>query len=90
MSWDCFDLLCKCVISSVGVEKKSEGYIDAFLKGKDYMYDANVATTGGFISSEVKLGIATWLLAGGDVSYLSVIFDAHFYHCKRMLYEVLL
>ena len=91
MSRDCFDSLCQRIIISIGEANfKSESYIDAFLKGKNSMYDANVATTGGFISGEVKLGIAIRLLAGGDAYDLAVIFDIHFDHCKRILHEVLL
>lgn len=36
---------------------KSEAYIDASLKGKDRMYDANVATTGG-----IYLVRSNWVL----------------------------
>lgn len=37
---------------------KWEAYINAFLKDKDQMYDANIKTSGGYISGEVKLAIA--------------------------------
>ena len=64
---DCFDLLCNTIIAGVGEKAfKLEAYIDAFLKGKNSMYDANVATTGGYIAGEVKLAITLRLLAGGD------------------------
>ena len=91
MSREYFDLLCQNIISSVGAENfKSEVCIDTFLKDKYYMYAANVATSGGFISGEVRLSIAIRLLVGGDVYYVSVIFDARFDNCKRILYKVLL
>ena len=69
---------------------KSESYIDAFLVGKDIMFNENVKTTGGFISGKVKLAIAIRLLAGGDALDLAVIFDIHSDHCTRILYDVLL
>ena len=66
------------IICSIGERKfKSEAYIDAFLKGKDNMYDANEKTSGGYISGEVKLGITLRLLAGGDAFDLGIIFDIH-------------
>ena len=91
MSRDCFDTLCQHIISKIGEKNfKSELYIDAFLKGKDQMYEAHVKTAGGYISGEVKLAIALRMLAGGDSYDLPVIFDVHFDHCTRILHEVLL
>ena len=91
MNRDCFNTLCQHIISKVGERKfKSELYIDAFLKGKDHMYDAHVKTTGGYISGEVKLAIELRMLADGDSYDLAVIFDVHFDHCNRILREVLL
>ena len=56
MNRDCFNLLFQRVIVGVGESKfKSEAYIDAFLKGKDQMYDANVKTTGGYSCCSVSL-----------------------------------
>ena len=52
------------------------------------MYDDNVATTSGFISGEVKLGITIRLIAGVDAYDLYVIFYVHFDYYKRILYEV--
>ena len=90
MNRDCFNSLCQRIISKVGESKfKSEMYIDAFLKNKDQMYDANVKATGGYISGEVKLAIALRMLAGGDSYDLAVIFDVHYDHCNRILQEVL-
>ena len=63
MNRECFDLLSQRIITSIGESKfKSEVCIDAFLKGKYNMYDANVKTTGGYISGEVKLGVTLRLL----------------------------
>lgn len=53
------------------------------------MYDANVATTGGFISDAVNLGIVIRLFADGDVYDLGITFDVNFDHCNRILYDVL-
>ena len=73
MDRECFHLLCQRIISVGEKEFKSEAYIDAFLKGKDPMYDAHVCTSGGYVSGEVKLGIALRLLAGGNAIDLGVI-----------------
>ena len=54
------------------------------------MFDANVKTTGGYISGKVKIGIILRLLAGGDTLNLGVIFDITSKTCHNMLYEVLL
>ena len=87
----CFSLLCQKIISRVGEKQfKSEAYINAFLKGKDPMYDANVQTTGGYVSGEVKLAITLRLLAGGDALDLAVMFDVHSDHCTKIMYDVLL
>ena len=69
---------------------RSEAYIDAFLKGKNSMYDANVATTGGCIAGEVKLAITLRLLAGGDALDISVIFDVYSGHIGTIVQHVLL
>ena len=90
MTRDCFDLLCNTIIAGVGEKAfKSEAYIDAFLKGKNYMYDANVATTGGYIAGEVKLAITLRLLAGGDALDIGVIFDVYPGHIGTIVYHVL-
>ena len=51
----CFSRLCQLIIGRVGEKQvKSEAYINAYLKGKDPMYDANVQTAGGYVSGEVS------------------------------------
>jgi len=91
MTRDCFALLCSTIISKIGEKQfKSEAYIDAFLKGKDPMYEANTQTTGGYISGEVKLAITLRLLAGGDALDLGVMFDVQTDHCTKIMYDVLL
>ena len=90
MKRDCFNLLCQRIIVCVGEAKfKSEAYIDAFLKGKDQMYDANVKTTGGYIAGEVKVAITLRLLGGGDALDLAVIFDIEPCHCRKIMFDVL-
>ena len=54
------------------------------------MYDDHVRTSGGYVSGEVKLGIALRLLAGGDAMDLGVIFDVTSINCTLFLYKVLL
>ena len=69
-------MLCQRIIQSVGEKEfKSEAYIDAFLKGKDIMYDANVHTTCVYIAGEVKVAITPRLLSSGNALDLGVIFD---------------
>ena len=51
------------------------------------MYDANVATTGGYIAGEVKLAITLRLLAGGDALDIAVIFDVYAGHII-MFYQI--
>ena len=81
MTREFFSQLYSRIILSIGeLEFKSESYIDAFLKGKDSMFDAHVKTCGGYISGETKVGITLRILAGGDVLYLSVLFDISLNH----------
>ena len=91
MDRTCFSSLCQHIICSVGERKfKSEAYIDAFLKGKDKMYDANVSTSGGYISGEVKVAVTLRLLAGGDALDLGVIFDISSGTITSLLTDVLM
>ena len=90
MTRDCIQLLFRRIVTGVG-EKEfiSEAYIDAFLKGKDPMYDANVETTGVYIVGEVKLAITLCLLACGDALDIYVIFDVYAGHIGTIVYHVL-
>ena len=86
-----FFLLCQTITCAVGESAfKAESYIDAFLRGKDTMFDAHEYTSGGYISGETKLAITLRLLAGGDSYDLGVIFDISYKHCEKILYYVLL
>ena len=90
MTRDCFQLLCDRIIAGIGEASfKSEAYIDAFLKGKNAMYKANVQTTGGYIAGEVKLAITLRILGGGDALDIAVIFDVYPGHIGNIVYNVL-
>ena len=79
------------IIRSIGEDGfKSEACIDAFLKDEDQMYNANIKTTGGYISGEVKLGIVIRLLTGGASYDFSVMYDVAYENRNRILHEVLL
>ena len=54
------------------------------------MYYANCATTGGFISGEVKIAITIRLLAGGNPLDIAVIFDVSSCHTKTIMYYVII
>ena len=85
MSRECFSLLCQKIICGIGEKAfKSESYINAFLIGKDQMFNAHERTSGGYISGETKVAVSLRLLAGG------VIFDISYKHCEKILYDVLL
>ena len=91
MNREYFDLLSQRIITSIGESKlKSEANIDAFLKGKDNMYDVNLLITGGYISGEIKLGVTLSLLAGDGALDLGAIFDIASKTCHNIFYEVLL
>ena len=91
MTRECFAQLCSRIIISVGEKYfKSESYIDAFLRGKDSMFDAHEKTSGGYISGETKLGITLRLLAGGDINDLGALFDITPNHCNKIMLYVLL
>ena len=53
------------------------------------MHRAHAATSGGYVSGEVKLGITLRLLAGGDILDIDAIFDISYDWCKTIAYEVL-
>ena len=55
---------------------------------KDQIFNTHVKTTCGYISSETWLAFALRLLNGEDDRFMC-IFDIHFDHCTRILYDVL-
>ena len=90
MDRDCFHLLCDKIKIAVGEESfKSDAYIGAFMSYPGHMQYANIATTGGYISGEVKVAITLRLLAGGDALDLGVIFDVSSSWCNIIMYEVI-
>ena len=61
MSKDCFNSLCQTIKMKVGESDfKSQEYIDAFLIGKNSIYNAHSLTTAGYATGEVKLAIISW------------------------------
>ena len=97
MTRECFTLLCGKIIASIGESNfKSEAYIDAFLIKEGIVHNrvsimasANMATTGCFISGEVKLAITLRLLAGGSILDLAILFDVSDSHVKTLFVQVL-
>ena len=90
MSKDCFSSLSNTIKLKIGESKfKSQEFIDAFLIGKNSMYDANSLTTAGYVSGEIKLAITIRLLAGGDSYDLAVIFDIYPTHIHKIFEEVI-
>ena len=80
----CFKELYFTIIGAVGESKfKPQTYIDAFLKGVNIIYDANILAVGGYISWKNKLAITIRLLAGGDALNLAVIFDIYPTHISH-------
>lgn len=73
---ECFKSQWQCILRTIEehTKFKSESYINEFLDGYDKIVNDILATTGGFISGETKLGIVIRLLAGGDAYDLGVIF----------------
>ena len=84
MSRDCFKQLCAKIIASIGESRfKSEVYIKSFfspdaaaLDRMAIMHNANLATTGGFISGEVKLALlfVCWLVEVHLIWLFSLIY----------------
>ena len=99
MTRPCFDLLCQKIISHIGESSfKSEEYIDAFLDlpndtfstcKRIRMHQAHVATSGGYVSGEAKLGITLRMLAGGDSLDLGALFDISISHCRAIFLDVI-
>ena len=67
VSRECFHLLCKKIIYAIcETEFKSEFYIDAFLRGKDEMFNAHEHTSSGYISGETKFVVTLYILSGSN------------------------
>ena len=97
MSRDCFSELCSKIIASIGESKfKSEAYIVGFLSPdaavvdrSTIMHIAHTATSGGYLSGEVKLAITLCMLAGGSALDLAALFDVSSSHCQALFIDVL-
>ena len=91
MTRECFELLCEKIKLSVGEKKfKSEAYIELYLNHPGNLYHANCATTGGYISGEIKLAISLRILAGGDPLDIAVIYLIYRQIIARQYYMKLL
>ena len=90
MTQEYFSLLFQHLISHVGEQKvKSKSYLVVFLKSINSIYDIKCLTSGGYITSMVKLVITLRLLGGGIVHDLCVIFELSPIHCMKIFYDVL-
>ena len=83
MPLDCFHLLCEKILDGVGEEVfLSEEYIKRELQRhknkKGNMFRANMTTTGGYLSGEIRVAIALRLLGGGSFLDISTIFDVSY------------
>ena len=97
MPRECFDLLCEKIEANVGErEFKSENYLHLFRGGyKDNdlrttnIMRAHEATTGGFISGEVKLALTLRLLAGGSYLDLALLFETGQHYAYEIFHHVI-
>ena len=90
MTREYFLLLCERIKLKVGESNfKSEAYIDCYLNYPGHIYQANCATTGRYISGEIKLAVSIRILAGGDPLDIALIFDISSNYCKTIMYEVI-
>ena len=97
MSRECFELLCKKIKHNVGArEFKSEAYLAEFgkdAKGNDLktgnILRAHQATTGGFISGEIKVALTLRLMAGGSYLDLALLFDTGFTYAYKIFHDVI-
>ena len=53
------------------------------------MYDTNIKTTGGYISTEVKIVVTCRFLGGGSVLDIAVIFDISSAHLRTLIFPLL-
>jgi hypothetical protein len=98
MERECFEYLCQQIIANVGEgEFKSEKYLNELkhgdivgIKVKDTnIANAHIHSTGGFVSSEVKLALTLRLLAGGSYMDLVLLFDVRFSTAYEILHHVI-
>ena len=94
MSKGLFQLLCDEIVGLVGVsEFKSEEFLNEMINSDDpcrrSMMVANVATTGGFISGEIKLAITLRILGGCSPLDMAMLFDTSFGTAYKIFKEVI-
>ena len=94
MSKGLFRLLCDEIVGLVGVsEFKSEEFLNEMINSDDpcrrSMMVANVATTGGFISGEIKLAITLRILGGCSPLDMAMLFDTSFGTAYKIFKEVI-
>jgi hypothetical protein len=96
MSRECFQLLCDRIEANVGEEEfKSEEYlknlkhtdVESEKKKVNLMY-AHEASTGGFVSGEIKLALTLRLLAGGSYLDLSLLYEVGSSYAYSILHDV--
>ena len=81
MDSSCFNAVCSKIESNIGRDKfKSESYLsdlkDKYTDEKKFnMFNANEATTGGYLSGEVSVAITLRVLAGGSKFDIGALFD---------------
>jgi hypothetical protein len=91
MDQKCFELLCSKIEQAVGErEFKSEKYLDQLYNSNTkeaQMYRANIKTTGGYISGEVKVAVGLRILAGASYLDVACIFGIHYCHVQTIFRE---
>ena len=91
----CFNAVCSKIESNIGRDKfKSESYLsdlkDKYTDEKKFnMFNANGATTGGYLSGEVSVAITLRVLAGGSKFDIGALFDIHFNSVNRIFWNVM-
>ena len=96
MSRECFQQLCNKIEDNVGSDDfKSEQYLrelrfglNSFQSNKRKMEKAHAESTGGFISSEIKLALTLRLLASGSYLDLSLLLEVEFTYSYEIFHHV--
>lgn len=95
MSKSVFQDLCNNIVDIVGQDEfKSEEYIDDIMNSRPRVGSANniflahAASTGGFVSGEIKLGLTLRILGGGTYMDMAMIFETSFNHAHKIFKHV--
>jgi hypothetical protein len=96
MSKSVFQELCDNIVDIVGQDEfKSEEYIDNIVNSLPRVGSANNiflahrASTGGFVSGEVKLALTLRILGGGTYMDMAMIFETSFNHAHKIFKHVI-